>query len=342
MHDTIAIQQFNDSLASEGEHRNSLYASRFALYILRKELSLPTHQKFQHSQDYIVLNSCRVICRLKSDEVIPDLPIIPEGVVENVSESEEVKGPICLTKDQLKLTANQISEIFHQLVHVMSSDVFLSNKNYSAMIETLYEKYSDQTLQDAKLIFSEIFCYRAVGSGEKKIWKYFRALSGELSVFEHLNILRRSCLVIRAGVASFTYVCGCFAQNWVLSAYRLSDFPSPCQKRNAALEEEECLSENPNVAVLPYSEADSVPNGVDSGTVACDQVSSSVTSKSVSPSVRKREKLYFIPRTWRNPDSSLNEPAFFDLLSTILSYIISMPGVSSSRVCEKFSGVTRS
>ncbi|GIY20157.1 general transcription factor 3C polypeptide 1 [Caerostris darwini] len=347
------MSQLNSLQTSESQHRITS-ASRFALYMLRKELSLPPVQRVQHSQDYIVLNSCRVICRLKpNDDDIPDLPVIPADIVESVSDSHKVKEPICLTKDQMKLTKTQISEIFDQLIHFIPSDVFLPNKNYSDLIETLYEQYSDETLHDAKCIFSEIYCYGAMGIVEKEIWNRFRDLSGELSLFEHLNILRKSSLIIRVGVSAFTYVCGCFAQNWVLSTYRLSDFPSKCKKHNVTPKEKEELSENPNIAILPYSETDFDSNGVqsmgvDTGTVDTETAGSSSgnaisdklrndTPKNTSPSSKKKEKTFFIPRTWRNPDGSLNKTAFSDLLSTILSHIMSMPGISSSQVCEQFS-----
>ncbi|GFS98716.1 general transcription factor 3C polypeptide 1, partial [Nephila pilipes] len=69
----------NSSQMSEVQRFAS--ASRFALYLLRQEMSQPPIERVQHSQDYIVLNSCQVYCHLKSVEGF-DLPVNPIDVIE--------------------------------------------------------------------------------------------------------------------------------------------------------------------------------------------------------------------------------------------------------------------
>ncbi|GFU37182.1 general transcription factor 3C polypeptide 1 [Nephila pilipes] len=199
-----------------------------------------------------------------------------------------------------------------------------------------------------------------MGVTEKEIWKEFKSISGELKLFEHLKLFQEAYLIIRVGVNSFTYVCGCFAKEWILTTCHLSDLSlKKGRKKKRLLSDVDDVSDSPNILVLPFcnndfendnvqsTEIDSVSSDTQDACSFCvdeaenylhsqaEQIPSS-SSKNCSSVINNADKLHFIPRTWRNPDGSLNKPVFFNLLSTILSHIISLPGISSAQVCEQF------
>ncbi|CAL1296548.1 unnamed protein product [Larinioides sclopetarius] len=351
-HDDLSLT--DNSQMSEVQRFAS--ASRFALYLLRQEMSQPPKEKVQHAQDYIVLNSCSVVCHLEPKSDVPDLPIIPADIIESSSDpdtSKTSKEAVCITKDKMLLTNDKIAEISQKLVQFIPSNIFLPNQNYESQIEAIYKNYTSNVLFDAKRIFDTIYLSGEVGITEKEIWKKFRVLSGNMTILQHLDIFHKSGLAIRAGVVEFNYVCGCFAKNYVLPVFQSAYLPTRSRKNNAGCPEvSDSVSENSNTSVLLYSETNFESNDVQSteadteadqsictdGTVDDEEQQISViVSRNNLSSSNKTETLYFIPRTWRNPDGGLNKPTFFSLLSTVLSHIISMPGISSFQVCEQFS-----
>ncbi|GFR05630.1 general transcription factor 3C polypeptide 1 [Trichonephila clavata] len=346
----------NSSQMSEVQRFAS--ASRFALYLLRQEMSQPPIERVQHSQDYIVLNSCQVYCHLKSDNDF-DLPINPIDVIDKEFDEQKIEDFTHISKDKMRLTNDQIMKISHLLTSFVPSKVFDSNQNYLNHVEVIYQHCSSETQQEAKYIFSFIYDSGIIGVTEEEIWQKFKSLTNKLKLFDHLKIFRETNLVIRVGVNSFTYVCGCFAKNWVLTSCPLSDLSlKKGRKKKRISNEVDDVSDNPNILVLPFCKSDfendnvqsteigSVSSNTQDGCACCidemennlysqaDQTLSS-SSKNCSP-LSNTSKMHFIPRTWRNPDGSLNKPVFFNLLSTILSHIISLPGVSSTQVCEQF------
>ncbi|GBM50717.1 General transcription factor 3C polypeptide 1 [Araneus ventricosus] len=324
------------------EVRRFASASRFALYLLRQEMSQPPKERVQHAQDYIVLNSCSIVCHLEPKCDIPDLPIIPADIIENSSDQDTLKTSkeaVCITKDKMLLTNDKIAEISQQLVQFIPSNIFLPNQNYVNQIEAVYKNYASNVLLDAKCVFDTIYSSGVVGITEKEIWKKFRVLSGNITVLEHLDIFRKSGLTVRAGIVEFNYVCGCFAKNYVLPTFHSFHLPTKSKKNNA-----DCpkvpgsVSENSITTVLSYSETNFESNDVQSteadqsmytdGTADDEekQISPNV-SRSNLPSSTKTETLYFIPRTWRKQTyffqfavhcvESYNQHAWYFILSSL-------------------------
>ncbi|KAF8789322.1 General transcription factor 3C polypeptide 1 like protein [Argiope bruennichi] len=131
-----------------------------------------------------------------------------------------------------------------------------------------------------------------------------------------------------------------FARNYVLPTFRSASLPTKSKNYDTDYNEEsDSVLENTN---LPYTETNSESNNGQPDQSMCidgnDRLQiSSKASRNNIPSSSLTETSYFIPRTWRNPNGSLNKPTFFSLLSTVLSHIISNPGISSYQVCEQFS-----
>lgn len=342
--DPLLNEDLSNSQVSE-IHRSS-NASRFALYLLRQELSQPPIERVQHSQDYIVLNSCRVFCRLKTS-THPALPVNPAEVIEKTPDWDKTAESEYITRDRMELTSNRIADIKRILTFYIPSDAF-SSKNSKDYLETvfepLYEQYSPQTILDAICIFYFIYESGWKGVTEKQIWKAFLTMPGELSIFHHLQRFRDAVLVIRTGVTSFIYVCTCFASNWVLSSLTLkgthhkkdiakteSDVTIQNMVSPSKSSEQQVNSSSDVQDPCTSCEADSELNNVDSNASSAQGPVASHTRQKIA------SKMYFIPRTWRNPDGSLNKTIFVDLLSTVLSRIITAPGTSTEQVCEHFS-----
>ncbi|GFQ94884.1 general transcription factor 3C polypeptide 1 [Trichonephila clavata] len=216
----------------------------------------------------------------------------------------------------------------------------------------MYQQYSPLAYQEAKSIFSLIYDSGVIGVSEKELWRKFRTLSGELTLFRHLNVLREANHIVRVGVITFTYVCIGFAKDWALIAYKGSN--SSCVNANRPTNNDD-ISKNPNISIVSKSEVDfscdlmqtcennSISFGINTIGETIAKVDSqaahvplNITKHSLS-AAQKTENSYFIPRTWRHLDGTLNKPAFFSLLSAVLSHIISVPGISSIQMCEKFS-----
>ncbi|GFV54019.1 general transcription factor 3C polypeptide 1 [Trichonephila clavipes] len=331
-------------------------ASRLALFLLRHEYSISPFEKVCNAQDYVVFNTCQVYCHLTHNDNT-DLPIIPPEIIEARFSERERKENESATKINSKLTEGKILEISKMLTYFLPSGAFLTNHNYADQIEIMYQQFSPQAYQEAKSILSLIFDSGVIGVSEIELWRKFRTLSGEFTLFRHLSILLEANHIVRVGVITFTYVCICFAKDWALVAYKGSS--SSCSNANCPTNNDD-PSKNSNISIVSKSEVDFecdpmqtcennsisfdiqnvVINSTDETTVKVDSQAAhlplNITKHSLSV-VQKTEKSYFIPRTWRHLDGNLNKPVFFSLLSAVLSHIISVPGISSIQMCEKFS-----
>lgn len=330
--ENISKKKMENETQQSSEFQRSSNASRFALYLLRQELSQPPIERVQHSQDYIVLNSCKIFCHMKP----PNITSTSSADLTHNQNTPSSSGNSVELRTKI-LTDGCISEIKESLTAVLPSEALTKERNFDESLEKIYDSYSLQTLNDAKGIFEEILKAGSVGIMETEIWKKFKILNGELSLFEHLHLFRESMLVIRAGVASFVYVCMCYAKNWILSSYLL---PEICYKDKSKANEAENLDD-----ITLKNSADSVMFDVTERVEFSQAIDKSeyVSNKDGSgtsfqdPPINFTEKVSFLPRTWRHPDGSLNKFTFLELLQTVLSYVISSPGVSVSRVTDRFS-----
>ncbi|KAG8182950.1 hypothetical protein JTE90_003328 [Oedothorax gibbosus] len=329
--DPLSNEDLSNSQVSEVQRFAS--ASRFALYLLRQEMSQPPVERVQHSQEYIVLNSCRVFCRLKPS-THPVIPVNPPEVIADTPDWNKTAESRYITRERMELTDNRIAEIKKILTCLIPTDSLsakYNHENLDCVFEPLYEEYSPQTILDAICIYKYISGFKWKGVPEKDIWKSFLDLPGELSVFHHLQRLRDSFLVIRSGITTFTYICMSFANNWVLSSFLLKEV----QGKNSTKTE----SDKPTLPNTSPSTSEVNPNQDFCSSCHNDRkLSTSSKPDTVSQHTRTKSmtKIYFVPRTWRNPDGTLNKPTFFQLLSTVLSRIIAEPGASTGQVCEYF------
>ncbi|GFY76299.1 general transcription factor 3C polypeptide 1 [Trichonephila inaurata madagascariensis] len=282
-------------------------ASRLALFLLRHEYSISPFEKVCNAQDYVVFNTCQVYCHLTHNNNT-DLPIIPPEIIKTRFSKRERKENESATKINSKLKEGTILEISKMLTYFLPPDAFLINQNYADQIEIMYQQYSPQACQEAMSILSLIYDSGVIG-------------------------------------------------DWALITYKGSS--SSCGNANRPTNNDD-ISKNPSISIVSKSEVDfecdpmqtcennsisfEVQNVVISSS---DETTAKVNSQAAhlplkitkhSLSVaQKTEKSYFIPRTWRHLDGNLNKPVFFSLLSAVLSHIISVPGISSIQMCEKFS-----
>ncbi|GFT14430.1 general transcription factor 3C polypeptide 1 [Nephila pilipes] len=341
------LSSLNSSHLSE--EQLFINASRLALCLLRHESSLLPYEKVRNAQDCVVISTCQVYCHLTHNKT-PDLPTIPPHVIETRFSERKENG--CVTETKGELTEDQILEISKTLTYFLPSGASLTNQNFADQIKIMYKQYSPKTYREAKSIFYLIYVSGVMGVSEKALWRKFSTLLGEFTLFKHLKILRKANHIIRVGVVTFTYVCTCFAKDWALVTNTLS---KSYYNEKIRINNDD-ISQNPNILIVSHSEVD----------YECDSMQTSETNSTSfavqntcitkedtvdNPAVlmpsdtirntlsgdQKTEKSYFIPRTWRHLDGNLNKPVFFSLLLTVLSHVISVPGISSVQMCEKFS-----
>ncbi|KAG8182951.1 hypothetical protein JTE90_003329 [Oedothorax gibbosus] len=312
------------------EVHHSAKASRFALYFLRHELSQQNFEKGQKSQDYIALNACKIFCSPESNTPT-DFPMIPPGISEETPKGKIERGISKCTE----LNQERMVEISNILTSFIPCRYLTTHTDYFTKIQSLYELYQPQTFKDAKCIFHDIYEAGVKGLSEIELLRRFSELLGELSLFEHLFIFRESFLVLRVGVAHFTYVVNCFASKWVVPS-----FQTPIRQRNIS----NLLQCNQNETTTNDTSYDKIFHNKDSPLISSSskefhqghfELKINFNQQLVNSS--QKIQRYFIPRTWRNPDGSLNKPVLFDLLFTILSYLVSNPASTTSKICEHFS-----
>ncbi|XP_021003062.1 general transcription factor 3C polypeptide 1 [Parasteatoda tepidariorum] len=284
-------------------------ASRYALYLLRQEKAQPPIERTQHSQDYIVLNSCRLFCQMRVDSNVVLSLNPPEVLEQTPHDSTKTIQSHILSYDKTHLTEDQTKEILELLTfYIPPSALAINEETCYDSLNILYKDYSQQTLQDAKTIFHSINQAGVKGVVERSIWEEFGELQGDISWRDHLKLLRKAFLVIRTGIMAFTYVSIFHAEIWLLESCLWSE----------QFERNRC-----DVCAVDYKNVTSDQDQL------CNHEQSATYFDSC-------EKVYFTPRSWRNPDGTLNKTVFFELLNTVLSHIISTPSVSVKDVCERF------
>ncbi|XP_035208815.1 general transcription factor 3C polypeptide 1-like [Stegodyphus dumicola] len=332
----VSFEQKSSNSFHINEGQRSTNVSRFALYLLRQELSQPPIERVQHSQDYIVLNSCRLFCTLQPSK--PSVVLLnPPEIAQNHSILENVTSSQFMTTDNMMLSAERASEIVSSLISYIPPEAFVKNQSYVKSLENVYSKYSVESLEEAKCIFNTIFESGVTGILEKELWYKFRHLSGELSLFEHLHLFREAVLILRVGTVTFTYVCVSFAECWVVASYKLPDNSINESEGLKMVAKNNAANLSESVENYPEIDKSQYQCASDSDFVLEEHSNSNNQNEIFLENENLTKRVYFLPRTWRYPDGSLNKPALIELLSAILGYIISLPGIPTSRVCDKFS-----
>ncbi|XP_067134932.1 general transcription factor 3C polypeptide 1 [Centruroides vittatus] len=333
------------------EVSSSTKASRLALFMLRQSEDNKQKNKILHSQDYFVINSCNVFCRLRNE----NSQFLKSNIIYDIIDSQRKYLPI--------------NEIPSFKILSDSSEFEVNEKEFG------------------RKIFDTINEQKELGITEDML-ENFRHLDETGKLEKILNFMLENWIIIRVGTSCFRYVSYQYSKPWILSSLKIPkenkllcriEYLEKTTSDNANLDTDNSSNKISDVEkTLAISSKkdegkiqanDSVALNLSTGSTEENQsseiiettpkdssiennsISSSVSSergkrtckqqsdfsyKSVLPEKKLWENVQFIGRTWRKPDGSLNHPTLNKLLSSILGHIMANPGITVSQLCKYF------
>lgn len=363
----IEISNLNSNVSFEVS--SSTKASRFALYMLRQSEENKQKNKMLHSQDYFVINSCNVYCRLRHE----NKQVLNTNIIYDIIESQRRCLPL----------------------------------NTIPSIEILYNSsmFDDDEKELAKNIYGEICNEKELGIKEETLLEKFQNLDDTRTLQKLLNYMLDNWIIIRVGSLCFRYVSYQHSKPWILSSLKVpkesrsfytTDNPSCMENEEIILDsnipsELQTITDKNSVNQIEYCEIENTRKEIeieDNESVALNLTISSteeeemestetnektllkdtnisdkspdlskINEKSIDFSSEKetnpdkesnftytsilhekkpQEKVQFIGRLWRKPDGSLNHSTFNKFLSSVLGYVMATPGTTIQKTCENF------
>lgn len=218
-------------------------ASRIALYMLRQEYCLPPTEKAQHSQDYFVINSNPVYCKLMEnyEHIYQCFVATPSKVIGSVNEmSEKCKNLNVSSQFSANLISKTVNTIITPYIQYIPENVFHEDASCSEKLHCIYQQYSEDVLLNAQQILDYISRSKEFGVTHVELWKKFRHVT-DLSLCRHISLLQNNFLIFRIGVTCFCYVHARYVRPWIVSSFiipkDMRSYATECMKRVAISEE---------------------------------------------------------------------------------------------------------
>nr|XP_037274882.1 LOW QUALITY PROTEIN: general transcription factor 3C polypeptide 1-like [Rhipicephalus microplus] len=242
---------------------------------------------------------------------------------------------VILKKEQLGITYAQLYDTF-----------------CSTMRSVTLESHLDFLVEREMILRVGVTCLRFVALQHSKPWvirsfkipKEMRAYTSALGEQEHALKVKMRKVTTSETASLLSSEVKKAAESGVdgraTAAANPQDFTSPEPSTSYASESAgQGCSEDPSTSRDDRHEIESRNAGCrrarDSNSSCLKRTYYEAITKNIN--VDAFEKIMYVPRIWRKPDGTLNRPAFLQLLSAILSYILDHPGVREEDFKSKFS-----
>lgn len=182
-----------DSSADSKETLNKMNSSsRFALYLLRSQLNERFIWDTQHSQDYLAVNACQVVCKLQSNR--------PEMSAEDVS---TILGKLTRFVPEEPTSVDQVAGTYKSL------------------------ELSDETISEMRKLHGFLQGKRELGAKGDELRAAFGSRLSELSLNQHLALMYESQLILRVGLNRVRYVAVSYGKPWLLHGFEYTSKSVP-------------------------------------------------------------------------------------------------------------------
>ncbi|KAL3228865.1 hypothetical protein MRX96_023763 [Rhipicephalus microplus] len=330
--DTLATKAKSLNFATSG---GNVKTSRSFLYMLKHNMKKVLRFNTLRPQDYAIVKSCKVDFFLTSEDLVPGWTL--EEPTDK-SYALKVRNPL-----------------YDKIVQEQRVCYSLDTANHCWTAESITDAYRQaaKSLEEAQIgaeIYSVILKKEQLGITYAQLYDTFCSTMRSVTLESHLDFLVEREMILRVGVTCLRFVALQHSKPWVIRSFKI---PKEMRAYTSALGEQEHALKVKMRKRVPAKDAARIPVLVatidtksNQGMQGCRRArdsNSSCLKRTYYEAITKNinvdafEKIMYVPRIWRKPDGTLNRPAFLQLLSAILSYILDHPGVREEDFKSKFS-----